>query len=262
VGNKADPDAAVKMPDASIDGAVDAIPDTPGPALGSQANPATSCVALKNAGATSGVFYLKDANNTAFQTYCDQTRNGGGWALVYRSISSTLGTTTAFWAIPYAQRLAQKGDPAVGFNYYGGAVYHFGREYMDTFTDVQDKTVIAMVASTTGINETTMKFTSPSLQVGNNEVYSSQFAAGWAASDYDNDGLTSGSCTQFGGGTQHYNGCFVYALAADGETPYDDAGWGPHVKDTELDALQLARQPNAPAGLYSRVKMIERYARW
>ena len=96
-------------------------------ALGSQANPAASCVVLRDMGASSGVYWLKDTNGSTFETYCDQQRNGGGWALVYRSVLTT-GQTTAFFQLTYAQRMDNKGDPQPGQNFYAGSVYHLGRD--------------------------------------------------------------------------------------------------------------------------------------
>jgi hypothetical protein len=258
VGNKADPDAAVKM-DAAIDGAVMTMPDAA--ALGSQANPATSCVALKNAGATtSGLYYLKDANGTAFQTYCEQVENGGGWALVYRSVGSAAGTTTAFWQFTYSERLARKGSPAVGSNFYEGAVYRLGLEYMDTITDLQDKTAVVMTANTSGILVSSMRFQDPVMTSGSTEIYLSQLANGWSSSDHDDDPY-SGNCAVFYANVaQHYTSCFVYGLGARGDAPYEDAGWGPHLRNQEIAQFQLYMQPSS--AMYSRVNAISRYARW
>src|ERR1043165_1439784 len=145
------------------------IPD--GAQLGTQANPATSCVALRTAGKPTGLYFLKDpATNNAFEGYCDQDRNGGGWALVYRSVLSS-GSTTQFWQFPYAQRMDGKGAPMTGANYYAPTLYRVGTEYMDTVTDINDTTAIALVATATGFDTLTMKFTSPALSVGNQSVF-------------------------------------------------------------------------------------------
>lgn len=257
------PDATTKA-DAAVgtDAPADArMVDVPMYAPGSQENPAASCVALKNVNAASGVYWLKDAGGVGFQTYCDQDTNGGGWALVYRSMLTANGTTTAFFRMTRAQRFDYKGSPSPSQNFYAGTVYKLGRDYMDTITDLQNKTVIAAAVTTSGVVETTMIFQGPVLVSGNTEIFGSQFAAGWSASDHDGDTFGGGNCADFGGGiAQHYTACFVYSIGADGETPYEDGGVGPHVLNTALANLGLAAQPNG--GQYSRVNMIARYARW
>lgn len=251
-------DAAVKM-DAAIDGAMMTMPDAA--VLGSQANPATSCVALKNAGSTtSGLYFLKDVNGTAFKTYCEQELNGGGWALVYRSVGSALGTTTAFWQLTYAERLSRKGDPAVGMNFYEGAVYRLGLEYMDTVTDLQNKTAIVMAANTSGILVSSMRLQDPVKVSGSTEIFLSQLAGGWSSSDHDDDPYTGNCALVYANGAQHYTSCFVYGLGANGDMPYDDSGWGPHLRNNEITEFQLYTQPSSAT--YSRVSAIARYARW
>jgi hypothetical protein len=227
---------------------------------GTMADPAESCVELRLAAKPTGVYWLKNpGGGAAFEGYCDQDRNGGGWALVYRSVR-TAGSTTQFWAISYAQRLGVKGAPMPGANFYAGTLYRSGREYMDTITDLQDKTAIAFVATATGFDTGTMKFTSPALSEGNAEVYGSQFASGWASSDYDNDASPDNCATFYSDVTQHYGQCWQYNLGADAEMPYLDGGVGPHVYNVALTSLSLALESGGVD--YSRVNAIERYARW
>lgn len=254
------PDAASHHDSATTtDASGDATAPTDAAALGSQANPAAGCVVLRDLGASSGVYWIKDTNGTAFQTYCDQQRNGGGWALVYRSVL-TGGQTTAFWQQTYAQRLENKGDPNVGQNFYAGSVYHLGRDYMDLVTDLQDKTVVAAVVATSGILESTMRFQNPVLTSGDSE-FMCHFSAGWSSQDYDGDTYTASNCSTIASNVaQHYCSCFIYNLGADGDMPTLDGGVGPHVQNARLSVLGLAMQPNS--GEYSRVNAIERYARW
>jgi hypothetical protein len=249
-------DAPVSNIDAKM---ADASPDAPA-ALGSMANPADSCVALRTAGKATGVYWLKNpGGGSAFEGFCDQDRNGGGWALVYRSVLSS-GSTTQFWQIPYAQRLDVKGAAMPGANFYAGTLYRSGREYMDVITDLQDKSAIALVATTTGIDTGTMKFADPAFSVGNMDLYNTAFAAGWSASDYDNDSSPDNCATFYVDVTQHYSNCWEYNLGVDADLPYLDGGVGPHVYNPRLTTLLLALEP--VAGNYSRVNAIARYARW
>ena len=54
-------------------------------ALGSQDNPANSAKEIKDnvAGAASGLFYITVSGQGAVQVYCDMSKNGGGWTMVY-----------------------------------------------------------------------------------------------------------------------------------------------------------------------------------
>ena len=48
-------------------------------------DPAVSCAAVRDEGQDSGTFWLKpDGSNTAFQAYCDQDHQDGGWMLVVK----------------------------------------------------------------------------------------------------------------------------------------------------------------------------------
>jgi hypothetical protein len=230
------------------------------PALGSQMNPALSCVALRTAGKPSGVYYLQDpVTAAAFETYCDQDRGGGGWALVYRSVLEMDGTTTAFWQIPYAMRMTQKGMAMPGANFYAPTLYREGREYMDVITDLQGTSAVALNATVTGFNATTMRFTGPVKKSGDQSAFDNQFAGGWSANDYDGDLADTVNCSGFYlGVAQHYGGCWAYNLGADADTPYDDGGVGPHAQAGILTGLQLSTDGT----IYSRVNEIARWARW
>jgi hypothetical protein len=58
------------------------------PVLGSEQKPATSCLELLTEGHTSDAMYWIDLTggdpSDAMQIFCDQTTDGGGWALVYQ----------------------------------------------------------------------------------------------------------------------------------------------------------------------------------
>jgi hypothetical protein len=58
-----------------------------------------------------------------------------------------------------------------------GGLYKIGREYMDVFVDLQDKTAVAAVMTAAGFDEETMRSTTPMFSKGNAEVYERQFAA-------------------------------------------------------------------------------------
>jgi hypothetical protein len=238
---------------------IDVMPDSP--YQGTMGDPATSCKQLQAIGKGTGSYYLRDpGGGAAFETICDMDRNNGGWALVYRSLFLANGTTTQFWQIPYAQRMTVKGAPLLGQNFYAPMSYRAGREYMDIISDINDKTVIAMVATTTGFDEATMKFADPMLVVGNSDVFNYQFAAGWSASDYDGDTYANNCALEFNNVSQNYGSCWVYNLGSDADAPTLDGGVGPHMGNAAATALALAVQSGG--GAYTRVHLIERYARW
>lgn len=250
--------------DAAIDAAAAADAptiDAP-PALGTRENPARSCGELKDAGMPSAAYWVRPpADQTLlFQVYCEQALSGGGWAMLENSVRRDDGTTTAFWGFPYAERLKEMGTLAIDQNYYNGALYLIGTEYMDIFVDLQDKTAVAAVMTATGFDPVTMRFTSPALVAGNASVYANQFASGWSARDFDGDPYGASCAANFSNVAQHYSQCWTYNLGSDADAPVLDGGVGPHVNNAALGSLGLALQPNG--GNYSQVKRIARFTRW
>jgi hypothetical protein len=236
----------------------------------------TSCKEALETGMTaSGTVTIdpdSDGAEPPITVYCDQENDGGGWALVYNSIGKDTGGTTEFWNIPYAQRLMTKGQPGLGDNYYCGELYRFGLEYRDDAMDGVGNVALGIIrATTTGIDETTMKFKAPmndgSLSTSS---YYHQFASGWSSPDADYDGQTAppdNCAVVWQNVTQHYGGCWRYNLGADGDGDKLDGSWGPHIFNSiitnEINAVspvQLQLQSNG--GTASRMDRISRFTRW
>jgi hypothetical protein len=241
--------------------------DGPPPALGTMANPAHTCAELRVAGMPSAAYWVRDPAGSApaFEVYCEQEINGGGWALVENSVRRDDGTTAAFWQFKYADRLKRFGTLAADQNYYNGALYLIGTEYMDVFVDLQAHMAVAAVMTTTGFDPASMTFASPTLTVGNMQVFNGQFAAGWSSQDFDNDVAPTGNCAiLYSNISQHYSNCWSYSLGSDADRAADDStldgGVGPHVNNTVLTALSLSVQPDG--GNYSQVQRIARFTRW
>lgn len=259
-------DAALADTMASDDAGVDAAPvdGPPSDALGgSQDNPATTCAQLHTAGMPSGVYWLRDplTPGAAFQAYCEQQLNNGGWVMMENSVRRADGTTSAFWQFKYADRLKQLGTLAVDQNYYYGALYQVGKEYMDVFVDLNGKAAVAAVMTATAFDPATMRFTGPSLTVGNMNVFTSQFASDWASQDFHSGTAATANCAVlYSNIAQHYGSCFSYSLGSDDMPGLLDGGVGPHVNNDVLTALGLGLQTNG--GLYSQVKRIARFTRW
>lgn len=256
------------------DGRVDAAPSPPiddaavapdARLLGTEEMPAADCAELRDDGAPSGVGWVRhpDGVSPAFPVYCEQEIDGGGWAMLYNSVlDETGGTTTAFWQFDYAARLGRMGTAAADQNYYHGALYLVGTEYIDVFTDLAGTTALAARVSATGFDQATMAFVAPTLIEGNADVFNAQFAAGWSAKNHDGDTYTDNCATMFSDVAQHYSACWAYNLGSDADTPVLDGGVGPHVNNGVLtsDELGLAVQPDG--GSYSRVARIARFTRW
>jgi hypothetical protein len=183
--------------DSAIETAIDATFDaTPGTADA----PAAGCRALRDAlGPVSGVYWLRDdASQPAFQAYCEQAVEGGGWALLYNSVLHLDGTTTAFWNIAYADRFATIGAPSITDNYYAGSMYRRGTSVLDVITDLAGKDAVAVRADSQGLDPVTMAFIMPVRVSGSPSVFGEQVAGGWSSVDFGRfalwgDGVTRGS---------------------------------------------------------------------
>jgi len=237
------------------------------PVLGTTGNPAGTCAELHVAGMPSDAYWVRDpaGSGPAFEVYCEQEVNGGGWAMVENSVRRDDGTTAAFWQFTYADRLKRFGAIAPDQNYYDGSLYLIGTEYMDVFVDLQGKTAVAAVMTASGFTPASMQFTDPVLTVGNAQVFNGQFALGWSSQDFDNDTAAKDNCaTLYGNISQHYGDCWAYSLGSDADHAADgsvlDGGVGPHVINVVLTALSLSAQPDG--GNYSQVQRIARFTRW
>ena len=229
-----------------------------------QDNPALSCADARNKGLTrSGTTWvILPGTTTPAELYCDQTTNGGGWAMLYNSV---LGINTLeFWNIPYADRLSRRGHPDVGANFYDGSVYVVfnvpgGAELMDVIEDIRGKAAVGVVAKITNFNPVRMLLTG-TLVSGDLGIFNTHVIGGWSAPDYDGDQLATGNCaTNYANVTQHYSTCWNYNLGADADLPFEDGSTGPHVYGATLVALGLSF---AADGNYNRVHRISRFVRW
>jgi hypothetical protein len=132
---------------------------------------------------------------------------------------------------------------------------------MDVIEDLRGKSAVAMVASSSGISSTTMRFSNPQLVSGNDYFFQAQFAAGWSAPDYDGDTTSIANCaTMYSGVTQHYSDCWAVNLGSDAEVVNSsraDGSVGPHMYGPTIDALGLVRD----GSLYSRVRRVSRFVK-
>lgn len=239
----------------ALDAAIDAVPGTAGA-------PAPSCRQLLTIiGPISGVYWLQDdVSQPAYQAYCEQEIDGGGWAVIYNSELHLDGTTTAFWNISYADRLATIGAPSNSDNYYAGSMYRRGTSFLDVITDLDDKKAVAARVDSQGFDPASMQFMSPILVAGNPSVFQAQVAAGWSSPDHDGDTYQDNCATFYSNVSQHYSNCWIYNLGSDADSPFFDSGVGPHVHSGILSQLGLT--PQVGGGNYSRVKRITRHVRW
>jgi len=261
-GGSQEVDAAIDAPpdDAST---IDAPPDRG--AVGSAINPAASCAEIRDAvGPKSGVYWLRhpDGKSPQFAVFCEQTLNGGGWAMVYNSVL-TNGQTTAFWQFGYADRFKRFGVQKADTNFYDGSLYLLGKDYFDIITDLSGKTAVALEMSAIGIDDKTMRFMAPTYKTGAQAIFDHQFKGGWSAKDFDGDDNPSNCAGLFSSVAQHYSSCFAYNLGsdADGTTApeFFDGGVGPHANSgTVLGPLMLTGDGSG----FSRVKRIARFTRW
>lgn len=234
-------------------------------ALAQNATPGSSpstalenCRALQSAGvALSGTYWIRPGGGTPRTAYCDMETNGGGWTLVYNSILGI--NTTDFWNISYWERFNRRGRPNLEALFYDGGLYQYGTAYMDVIEDLRGKSVVAMAATTTGIDIYSMKFNSPQYVSGYWGIYSLHFASGWASPDFDGDAYAGYNCaTSYGNVTQHYGSCWYYNLGADPDATNEDGRVGPHLNSSVATAMSLSTDGSG----YTRVRRISRFVKW
>lgn len=227
---------------------------------------AASCKALYDAGQrVSGPAYVRVAASanpnlaeTPLLVYCEQVAHGGGWALVYNSVMGT--DSRFFWNIPYAERLTRRGRVSLDTNFYDGALYQTASaEYFDVVEDLQGQEFTMFVASASGINNSTMRFSEPQLVEGVSSLYNNHFAEGWSAPDFDGDPHETYNCAaEYSQVTQHYGACWGYSLGSDASNDdgNEDANVGPHVRAATVTGI------HDDGSTYTRVRRISRFVRW
>lgn len=243
-------------------------PPAPEPRGLTMDKPAYGCKDVLAQGFTnSGAYWVTHPllnSGLAFQAYCNQTLSGGGWAMIYNSVGGS--NTTPFWKIAYADRFMKKGSPQLTSNFYYGSLYLPGFtpqatpvEFIDEIEDLSGKAVIAFKASATGIDPNTMRMIAPTRISGNYALFTGHFSGGWSSYDYDGDYHPDASCAQhYGDITQHYYACWYYNLGADGDLPYSDSNYGPHLYIQQANEIGLITDGTN----YSRVRRITRYIHW
>lgn len=194
-----------------------------------------------------------------FEVYCDMETPGGPWTLLYNSIGSMAGVTTAFFQLGYADRLSVRGKAQLYENFYAGILYTFATHYRDEVVDGNGAVADLCRVDVVGFDDGSMKFTSPTLVSGDAEVFGCHYQGGWASADFDADSWDPGNCSAaYVDVAQHYCGCWNVNLGADADLPLDDGGWGPHVTGAVLVNHGLATDGST----YSRVTRLTRWVRW
>ncbi len=134
-----------------------------------------------------------------------------------------------------------------------GLLYLVGREYRDEIADIKGTVAEVMRATAEGIDTTTMKLLRPLHVSGDADVFFSHFLSGWSSGDHDGDTAPNNNCAvEALNVTQHYAQCWEYNLGADGDAPFDDGGWGPHLGTHIADQARLANDNTR----YTRVRRI------
>jgi hypothetical protein len=205
----------------------------------------------------SGNYLISPTGTGTVQAYCDMELAAGGWTMLFNSVGGA--DTLIFFQIPYAERFGRRGHPSLDSNFYDGSLYQKGTRYLDVIEDRNGHVGIALEATTTGINTTTMAFSSPAMVQGATDFYAAQFAGGWASSDADYDTYGAANCANsYSGVTQHYSACWAYNIGSDGDSPVADGNFGPHAVSTDLTSIGLTND----GSVYSRVRRITRYVKW
>ncbi|XXT16650.1 fibrinogen-like YCDxxxxGGGW domain-containing protein [Sorangium sp. So ce429] len=194
------------------------------------------------------------------QVLCDMETDGGGWALVHNSFGTDAGTTLVFWGMLYDERFSVRGMPSIGENFYYGALYKFGKEYRDEIEDLDGKVKEVMRATADGIDPGSMRFTQPMRVGGSLEIFNFNFASGWSSADHDGDDSEGDCARAYNNVMQHYGDCWRYNLGADGDAPFEDSGWGPHINRNIANEFNF-KSDGMGVG-HTRVKRISRWTRW
>jgi hypothetical protein len=72
--------------------------------------------------------------------------------------------------------------------------------------DMRGTSATAFVATTDGINNTTMRFGNAVRTSGDDALFVSQFASGWSSTDYDGDTDSTNCSSFYNNVTQHDSG--------------------------------------------------------
>ncbi|MEJ7733285.1 MAG: fibrinogen-like YCDxxxxGGGW domain-containing protein [Polyangiaceae bacterium] len=211
-------------------------------------------------GSTSGTYKIDpdgDGPGSVLTLYCDVTDDGSGWALLANSVGSD--ATLAFWQFAYANRLDIRGTPDPATNYYAGSLYQVGVEYRDQVVDLADAVIDVAQVTVTGFDPTSFVFAGAALVSGSEDVFTCQFAGGWASGDFDGDQHPEANCSAlYASVAQHYCSCWVLNFGADAELPYEDQSWGPHAAPIIVELFALATDGTS----YTRLKRYSRWVRW
>lgn len=143
-----DDDGATDCDDSDCDGSPDCDP------LGTAANPATSCLEIRDEGVfdSDGEYWVNPDGGEAFELYCSMSYEGGGWALIsllgtcsQGTIQDTVtdGTACSYLSPERVTRIASAGDEVMlrtGYTFYE----------LTQYTLSVDSSAVEALRSTTG----------------------------------------------------------------------------------------------------------------